>query len=86
MQNFIRTISLSDEKANLGDVLSSLNTHGPIEITRNGKVFGFLTLPPAQTVDRSRIAALAILYSKGLFHGHQLPRKPERVMEIYWSS
>jgi antitoxin (DNA-binding transcriptional repressor) of toxin-antitoxin stability system len=65
MQHLVRTISSSDAKANLGDVLSSLNTHGPVEITRNGKPVGLLTLPPAQTVDRSRIAALAIAYSKG---------------------
>lgn len=65
MQHSIRTISSSDAKANLGDVLSSLNTQGPIEITRNGKPVGLLTLPPAQAVDRSRISALAVAYSKG---------------------
>jgi hypothetical protein len=31
-----------------------------------------LTLPPAQTVDRSRIAALAIAYSKGLISWQQI--------------
>jgi len=65
MQHSIRSISSSDAKANLGDVLSSLNTQGPIEITRNGKTVGLLTLPPAQAVDRGRIAALAIAYSMG---------------------
>jgi prevent-host-death family protein len=72
MQQSIRTISSSDAKANLGDVLSSLNTHGPIEITRNGKSVGLLSLPPVQTVDRSRIAALAIAYSKGLISWPQI--------------
>ncbi len=72
MQHSVRTISSSDAKANLGDVLSSLNTHGPIEITRNGKSVGLLTLPPVQTIDRSRIAALAIAYSKGLISWTQI--------------
>jgi prevent-host-death family protein len=72
MQHFVRTISSSDAKANLGDVLSSLHTQGPIEITRNGKAVGLLTLPPVQTVDRSRIAALAVAYSKGLISWPQI--------------
>ena len=72
MQHSVRTISSSDAKANLGDVLSSLNTHGPIEITRNGKSVGLLTLPPVQTVNKSRIAALAIAYSKGLISWPQI--------------
>lgn len=65
MSHAVRTISSSDAKANLGDVLSSLSTLGPVEITRNGKSVGLLTLPPTQTVNRSRIAALAIAYSTG---------------------
>lgn len=72
MQHSVRTISSSDAKANLGDVLSSLNTHGPIEITRNGKAVGLLTLPPLQAVDKSRIAALAVAYSKGLISWPQI--------------
>ena len=72
MQHSVRKISSSDAKASLGDVLSSLNTHGPIEITRNGKPVGLLTLPPVQTVDKSRIAALAIAYSKGLISWPQI--------------
>ena len=72
MQHSVRTISSSDAKATLGDVLSSLNTHGPIEITRNGKPVGLLTLPPVQTVDKSQIAALAIAYSKGLISWPQI--------------
>ena len=72
MQHSVRKISSSDAKASLGDVLSSLNTHGPIEITRNGKSVGLLTLPPVKTVDKSRIAALAIAYSKGLISWPQI--------------
>ncbi|MBK9441442.1 MAG: type II toxin-antitoxin system prevent-host-death family antitoxin [Comamonadaceae bacterium] len=72
MQHSVRTISSSDAKANLGDVLSSLNTQGPVEITRNGKSVGLLTLPAVQTVDRSRMSALAIAYSKGLISWPQI--------------
>ena len=72
MQHSVLTISSSDAKATLGDVLSSLNTHGPIEITRNGKSVGVLTLPPVQTVDKSRITVLAIAYSKGLISWPQI--------------
>lgn len=72
MRHSVRTISSSDAKANFGDVLSSLNTHGPIEITRNGKSVGLLTLPTMQTADKSRIAALAIAYSKGLISWPQI--------------
>ena len=72
MQHLLRTMSSSEAKANLGDVLSSLNTHGPIEITRNGKTVGLLTLPIAQNVDRSRMSSLAIAYSKGLITWPQI--------------
>lgn len=72
MQHAVRTISSSDAKANLGDVLSSLNSHGPVEITRNGKSVGLLTLPAVQAVDRSRMSALAIAYSKGLISWPQI--------------
>lgn len=72
MQHSVRTISSSDAKATLGDVLSSLNTLGPIEITRNGKSVGLLTLPPVQPADSRRIASLAIAYSKGLISWPQI--------------
>ena len=72
MQHSVRTISSSDAKANLGDVLSSLTTHGPVEITRNGKSVGLLTLPPVQTIDGSRLTALSIAYSKGLISWPQI--------------
>lgn len=72
MQHSIRTISSSEAKANFGDVLSSLNTQGPVEITRNGKPVGLLSLPPAQGVDSSRISALAVAYAKGLVSWPQI--------------
>ena len=71
-QHSVRTISSSDAKANLGDVLSSLTTHGPVEITRNGKPVGLLTLPPVQAIDGGRILALATAYSKGLISWPQI--------------
>lgn len=72
MQHAVRTISSSDAKANLGDVLSSLATHGPIAITRNGKAVGLLSLPPAPDLDKNRIAALAVAYAKGLISWPQI--------------
>ena len=65
MQHAIRTMTSSDAKTNFGEVLSSLNSAGPIEITRNGKSVGLLTLPPAQAVDGGRLAALAAAYAQG---------------------
>lgn len=72
MPNLIRTISSSDAKSTLGDVLSSLNTHGPIEITRNGKSVGLLTLPSGPVIDASRVASMAVAYSKGLLSWPQI--------------
>ena len=72
MQYPVRTISSSEAKANLGDVLSSLATHGPIAITRNGRAVGLLTLPPVPAVDKGRIVALATAYSKGLVSWPQI--------------
>ncbi len=65
MQHAIRTMTSSEAKTNFGEVLSSLNSAGPIEITRNGKSVGLLTLPPAQAVDSGRLAALAAAYAQG---------------------
>lgn len=65
MQHAMRTMTSSEAKTNFGEVLSSLNSSGPIEITRNGKSVGLLTLPPAQSVDASRLAALASAYAQG---------------------
>ena len=68
----IRTISSSDAKANLGEVLASLHASGPVEITRNGKSVGLLTLPPAQQFDKNRLSALADAYSRGLVSWPQI--------------
>lgn len=66
MQHAVRTMSSSEAKASLGEVLSSLAAHGPIEITRNGRPVGLLTAPAAPMADLSRIMVLATAYSKGL--------------------
>ncbi len=68
----IRTIASSDAKANLGEVLASLHSSGPVEITRNGKSVGLLTLPPTQQFDKKRLSALANAYSGGLVSWPQI--------------
>lgn len=74
MQHSIRTITSSDAKANLGEVLASLRSRGPVEITRNGRPVGLLTPPPtqAQSTDKERLDALATAYSKGLISWRQI--------------
>ena len=65
--SIVRTITSSDAKAKLGEVLGSLAAQGPIEITRNGRLVGVLA-PPAmrpKATDPGRLAALAALYSAG---------------------
>ena len=65
--SIVRTITSSDAKANLGEVLGSLAAQGPIEITRNGRLVGVLA-PPAmrpKATDPGRLAAMAALYSAG---------------------
>ena len=63
----VRTITASEAKANLGEVLGSLAAQGPIEITRNGRLVGVLAPPavPPKGTDPGRLAALAALYSAG---------------------
>ena len=65
--SIVRTITSSDAKAKLGEVLGSLAAQGPIEITRNGRLVGVLA-PPAmrpKATDPGRLAAMAALYSAG---------------------
>ncbi len=65
MQHSMRTMTSSEAKTNFGEVLASLNSSGPVEITRNGKSVGLLTLPPAPSADAGRLAALASAYAQG---------------------
>lgn len=65
MHHAMRTMTSSDTKANFGEALASLSSAGPIEITRNGKSVGLLTLPPSASVDVGRLAVLAVAYAQG---------------------
>jgi prevent-host-death family protein len=62
-----RTITASDAKAKLGEVLASLAVQGPIEITRNGRLVGVLTPPEsiARAENSPHLSALAALYAAG---------------------
>lgn len=65
--NTPRSISSSDAKAGLGELLASLATEGPVDITRNGRKVAVLSAPvePGRPVEASRLAALAALYAGG---------------------
>lgn len=59
-----RSISSTDAKSNLGELLASLSTGGPVEITRNGKTVGLLS-PVSQRLDTERLSKFAAAYSAG---------------------
>jgi antitoxin (DNA-binding transcriptional repressor) of toxin-antitoxin stability system len=65
--NQARSITSSEAKASLGELLSSLATDGPVEITRNGRRVAVLSAPTAgvSPVEASRLAELARLYAAG---------------------
>ncbi len=62
-----RSITSSDAKAALGDLLASLETEGPVEITRNGRKVAVLSAPEGRDrpVAANRVAVLASLYAAG---------------------
>lgn len=62
-----RTITASEAKASLGQLLGSLASQGSVEITRNGHLVGVLTAPPAgpRAAEPGRLATLAPLYAAG---------------------
>lgn len=61
-----RSITASDAKARLGEVLASLATEGPVEITRNGRAIGTLAAPRADArANRALLTALAPRYAAG---------------------
>ena len=72
MHNTLRSITSSDAKSNLGELLASLGSQGAVEITRNGKPVGILSPPLAPPVDEGRLATLALAYSKGLLTWAQI--------------
>jgi prevent-host-death family protein len=62
-----RTITSSEAKASLGELLASLASEGPVEITRNGRKVAVLSAPVERgaTVAAARVAELAGLYAAG---------------------
>ena len=67
-----RTITASDAKARLGQVLGSLVADGPVSITRNGRLVGVLAAPIASPAAPQQLRGaathldtLAALYSAG---------------------
>jgi len=62
-----RSITSSEAKASLGELLSSLATEGPVEITRNGRKVAVLSAPTAgpSPVEANRLSELARLYAAG---------------------
>jgi len=62
-----RSITSSEAKASLGELLGSLTTEGPVEITRNGRRVAILSAPPVRTnaSDAARLAELAKQYAGG---------------------
>lgn len=62
-----RTLTSSEAKGNLGQVLSTLVSEGPVEITRNGRLVAVISAPPQRSPlpDAGRLAVLAGLYAEG---------------------
>jgi hypothetical protein len=62
-----RTITASGAKGSLGQLLGSLASQGPVDITRNGHLIGVLSAPAprARAAEPDRLAALAPLYAAG---------------------
>lgn len=65
--NPVRSVTSSEAKASLNELLGSLTTEGPVEITRNGRKVAVLSAPPEQTnaCEATRLAELAALYAAG---------------------
>lgn len=64
----VRRLTSSEAKANLGEVLGTLSTEGPVEITRNGRLVAVLSPPerPSSSNARpDRLPELAALYAAG---------------------
>jgi prevent-host-death family protein len=62
-----RSITSSEAKASLGELLGSLATEGPVDITRNGRKVAILSAPAGQwgPVEANRLKELAMLYAAG---------------------
>ena len=61
-----RTLTSSEAKASLGEVLGTLVSEGPVEITRNGRLVAVISAPMEEKpADTGRLASMAALYSAG---------------------
>ncbi len=62
-----RTITSSEAKGSLGEVLNSLISEGPVEITRNGRLVAVISAPPTQkpAYAADRLATLVAQYAAG---------------------
>ncbi len=62
-----RSITSSEAKAGLGDLLGSLVAKGPVSITRNGRKIAVLSAPPGRETasEAYRLAELAAVYAAG---------------------
>jgi len=65
--NAARSITSSEAKASLGELLGSLAAEGPVVITRNGRKVAVLSAPAEQTnaLEATRLAELSALYAAG---------------------
>jgi len=62
-----RSLTSSQAKASLGELLTTLATNGPVDITRNGRQVAVLSASGHRqsALERSRVAELAELYAAG---------------------
>jgi prevent-host-death family protein len=70
----LRSITSTEVKANLGEILASLQAGGPVEITRNGRKIAILSAPVSDspTAGRRHLPELAKLYSGGTMSWHEV--------------
>ena len=69
-----RSITSSAAREHLGEILGSLATDGSVQITRNGRPVGVLSMPAvsAKPTSKSRLAELASKYSSGSVAWHKI--------------
>lgn len=65
--NNARSLTSSEAKASLGEVLASLVSEGPVRVTRNGRWVAVISAPPAAgpAADAGKLQALVALYAAG---------------------
>jgi len=62
-----RTVTSSEAKGSLGEILGSLSKDGPVQITRNGRLVAVISAPRAQksTHPDGQLSALVTQYAAG---------------------